>query len=84
VLVQFRQQTDAVPLHDGCRLDSLLVVCKAFLGVQPSHPDVYARLFGVAIRVGGSNCAEFASCRVQQHNLDIMMMLRLPSVVPQN
>jgi hypothetical protein len=43
---------------------------------QHCHPNVDAGLPGVALQVFDTNLSDFADCRVEQHDVNMVMVLR--------
>ena len=76
VLVKFWHQADTVTLGVERSFDSRLVICKAFFRRETRHPDIDAGLLRVTIRIGEPHLAELAHGFVQQHHVNVMMILR--------
>src|ERR1035437_2587803 len=77
VLIHFRQEAEAVALGDPRGFGACLVVGEAFFRRQSRHAYIDARLLAVALRVCSPDLSNFADCRVEQHDIDIVMMFGL-------
>ena len=73
VLVEFRQQADAVAFHHRSGLGACLMIRKAFYRRQACHPHVRTRFLAITIRVGGANRADCANCGIEQHDVNMIV-----------
>src|ERR1035437_6717691 len=53
------------------------MVGESFFRRQPGHPHINARLLAVALRVFSTNLSDSADCRVEQHDVNAVVVLRL-------
>src|ERR1044071_2598365 len=53
------------------------MVGETHLRVQPGHPNVHTRLLRVAVRIQAANLAQLSHCRVEQYDVDVVVMFPL-------
>jgi hypothetical protein len=75
--IQPRQKVEAVAFDQGACFGFRLMVGEAFFHGTPRHPCIHARFLGVALWVLSTRRSSPADCRVEQHNGNIAMKLRL-------
>ena len=79
VCKEFRQQPDAVAFDHIRGFDTCLMIGETLHRCQASHADVDARLRGIALRIFRAHFAELAHGRIEQHDVNVVMLARLPS-----
>ena len=77
VRVEFWQQPEALTLCHPRGLDARFVIGKPLLWRQAGHADVDARFLRVTPWVGGTHFPILAHGGIEQHNVDIVVVLRL-------
>ena len=77
VRVEFRQQPDAVTLHNPRIFDSRFVILKAFLRRQSRHAYVHAGLLEVVLSFCFPGISDFANSRIEQDDVNIVVLFRL-------
>src|SRR5689334_20564933 len=75
MLVQFRNQSEAIPFDYPSRFDSRLVVGEAFFQGEARHPHIDTRLPGIASGVFREDLADSSDQRVEQHNINLVMVI---------
>jgi len=75
MLIQLRQKSNAISPDHRRGFDTLLMVFEPFFRRQSSHADIDTRLATITVRVFGTDAADFRHRRIQQHDIDIVMML---------
>src|ERR1035438_6319414 len=72
--VKLGQGAEAIALYDPRGFGASLMVGEAFFRPQPRHPHIDAKLLSVALRVFRANLADSADRRIEQHDINIMVM----------
>jgi hypothetical protein len=75
MLVELGKKTKSVTLHKPRGFDSLLVIGQSRFGSQSGHADIHARQVWFAERVGQFDRPEPGHCRIEQHHVNVMMIL---------
>lgn len=75
VRIEFRQETDAITLRIVRSFDARLVIREPFLRRETGHPDVDARFLRIAIWIGVAHLAKSGNGRIEQHHIDMMMIV---------
>jgi hypothetical protein len=57
------------------------VVDQAFSRGQPHHPLINTGPLGIAIRILGLNLADFANCRIEENNVNVVMVNRVTATL---
>jgi hypothetical protein len=74
--VEFWHEADAVALNDTGGFEALLVILETLFWREAGHADVNAGFCGMGVWVRGTDLAQFAGLRGEQHHVDVMVMRR--------
>ena len=72
--VEFGQEAKAEAGDDGGGFAPAFVVGETFFGVEPGHPDVEARLGGIAVGIAVTQFARLRCGAIEQDDVDAVLM----------